>query len=197
MSRPALGPDAPNRCDFGSRGRGEPGRLVARGGSYRTVETRDRESRDLCSRSRSTSRAQPRGAGRDQHPRTPPPIEEPWACHTPPTWPTGPPWPGIEAPRRSPPSTSRTQPRGVGRDRHRGAQRTRGGPTLPWPASTPTPRRVSTTGSSRLSRGRAPRLFLRPRRQAPAPDEDQRRDVPSVRRPSPTAQRSAPSTTAG
>ena len=24
MSRLALGPDAPNRCDFGSRGRGEP-----------------------------------------------------------------------------------------------------------------------------------------------------------------------------
>ena len=59
MSRLALGPDAPNRCDFGSRGRGEPGRLAARGGSYRTVETRDRESRNLGSRSRSAAALSP------------------------------------------------------------------------------------------------------------------------------------------
>ena len=59
MSRLALGLDAPNRCDFSSRGRGEPGRLVVRWGSYRTVETRDRGSRDLCSRSRSAAAFSP------------------------------------------------------------------------------------------------------------------------------------------
>ena len=50
MSRLALGLDAPNRCDLGSRGRGELGRLVVRWGSHRTVETRDRGSGDFCSR---------------------------------------------------------------------------------------------------------------------------------------------------
>ena len=49
---------------------------MARWGSYRTVETRDRWSRDLCSRSRSAAALNP-GSSAVTHTRArPPPIED-------------------------------------------------------------------------------------------------------------------------
>ena len=96
MSLLALGLDAPNRCDLGSRGRGELGRLVVRWGSHRTVETRDRGSGDFCSRVQVQAAFSAEASAATNISEPPPPTEQaldlPHAADVA----HRPSWPGIE-----------------------------------------------------------------------------------------------------